>query len=236
MKTAFCIFSRANSKRFRSKYCSAKINGIPLLEYILQNAQKSIPANSIVILTGDDPSCDPIALIAEKYDISVLRGSEEFPVLRLYQSIPTLIKKQFTHICRICGDSPYYPFKDVSRILESSMIIDGKTSSEHCLANTLPKTYPNGISIEIYPIKCLLNTLNDFPSLLYVDSLTNVIQKQKQFIQMSYSGSDNVCNYPLTIDTYEDLDVSEKNYKWLKSIHFFEDLLLKSSFIVKSNT
>ena len=177
-KVAYCIYCRTGSKRFPSKYCKAIINNTPMLNFIIKNATHFLPPENIFILTGDDASCDPIISIAKKYNISVLRGSEVYPVLRTFQVIKALKRLGFTHLCRICGDSPFYPFKYLEQLFTKACSKFNVLSDHLCINNTLPKTYPNGVSIEFYPLNIIIDTISKHKDLCYSDSLTDIIKKQ----------------------------------------------------------
>lgn len=229
-KVAYCIFCRADSKRFPSKYSNAIIYNTPMLQYIIKSAAQYLSIDSIFILTGDDSSCDKISSLGKDNNISVLRGSEQFPVLRTSQVLPTLLERGFSHLCRICGDSPFYPFKNLQHIFFRATHMKNNFQQDLCIANTLPKTYPNGLSIEFYPLQCLNDSLSLHPSILYTDSLTEIISKQEMFIYMKYAGNLKIRNCNLTIDNQADISTCLNNYSLLSSAGFFADPLLSSEF------
>lgn len=201
-----------------------------MLQYIIEEAIKYIANDNIFILTGDDSSCDIISAIANDNNISDLRGSEKYPVLRTSQVLPTLVERGFSHLCRICGDSPFYPFANLQNIFSKATSLKNLPPEQLCIANTIPKTYPNGISIEFYPLHCLQDSFNLHPRMLYLDSLTEVISKQDAFVYMKYIGNLDIRDYTLTIDTQEDIITSLNHYSKLVSAGFFSDPFLFSEF------
>ncbi len=231
VKVASCIFIRANSKRFRNK-CYVQIAGSNCLKRIFSSLiNNNISRHDIYLLTSTDSSADRLIQQAKSLNINYLRGPEEYPILRISNYLPLLIQREYTHFGRICGDSPLYPgylYHKCITILNSN-----KEYKSFSLENTLPKTFPNGMSIEIYDLKTVKDLLYKHPELLYHDSLTDVLKLCKSRIHLS-----TTCDYDrqsprLTLDYPEDVklltdniydqDLNNLLYKLMNETHFTLD-------------
>ena len=101
-KLGCIIYSRMKSSRFPGK-ANFKLDGISLLERVI-NRTKMIKFNpKIVIATSKDSSDDCICNIAEKNNVSFYRGNLE-NVFERTMDILSIFK--FDYFARICGDRP----------------------------------------------------------------------------------------------------------------------------------
>ena len=143
-KIGCIIYSRMKSSRFPGK-ANFKLDGITLLERVI-NRTKMINLNpKIVIATSKDSSDDYICNIAKKNNISFYRGSLEDVFER---TIDILKIFKFDYFARICGDRPL--LDPYIHELAFEQTIKEKLD----LCSTLkPKTMPAGLTVEIISSK-----------------------------------------------------------------------------------
>lgn len=204
VKCAWLIFSRSNSNRLPNK-CYFSLKGNIMVELILENLRRSgVPASHIFLCTSTHPNDDELAQIATRAKISLLRGSEQYPIKRYSDNIDQFVG--FDYISRINGDSPLYsselPLKALKLASETLIYPD-------IITNLRLRNFPSGLSIELYKQEFLNNFLADKPSRQYYEHMSDYIAESK---------SDNayICDiYPtqpldqryftkLTIDEFSD--------------------------------
>ena len=103
--------------------------------------------DKVIVATSSNPSDNLIEKIANKYKVSIYRGSLNDVLDRYYQ---TALKYKSNTIVRITGDCPLI---DPSLI---DILVDKFNTSElDYLSNTLSPSYPDGQDIEIFSFEAI---------------------------------------------------------------------------------
>lgn len=97
------IQARLSSSRFPGKMLR-KINGIPLIRYVVDRCRASIKADIVAVITSDQISDDPLYEYCMAHEIPVFRGSLT-NVLDRYVQASLFFGCDI--VCRVCGDSPF---------------------------------------------------------------------------------------------------------------------------------
>ena len=121
--------------------------GSPMLFRQIERVKRAKTISSIVIATSSDPTDDPLEEFAESQKISLYRGSLD-NVFSRYREI----SGHSSESCyvRLTGDCP----------LADPMVID-KVVMEHLdsgadyTSNTMARTYPRGLDVEVFESKAL---------------------------------------------------------------------------------
>lgn len=146
MKIYIGIQARMTSSRLPGKVLK-KINGIPLIEYLLKRLSHLPNSFEIFILTSNDKSDDPIVNFCEKNKINFFRGS----LTNVFSRYKEFLNKKFGQaVIRISGDSPMIDYK-----LIEQMTSIFKQSEFDILTNIFPRSFPSGQSVEIISTKAL---------------------------------------------------------------------------------
>src|SRR6185503_402596 len=82
MRVVCFIEARMRSSRLPGKVL-LPIMGRPMLELMVERLRRARLVDDVVIATTDDPSCDPIAEMADRIGISYFRGSEDDVLARV---------------------------------------------------------------------------------------------------------------------------------------------------------
>ena len=105
---AWIIFIRSSSTRLPGK-CYLPLSGLTCLEHIVSSALSSgISKSDIFLATSDSVGDQKIIDIAAGLGINVILGSELYPIKRYFINRSSL--EGYSHVARICGDSPFYQF------------------------------------------------------------------------------------------------------------------------------
>ncbi len=216
-KLGCIIYSRMKSSRFPSK-AKFKLDGITLLERVI-NRTKLIKINpTIVIATSTDSSDDYICDIAEKNNILFYRGSLENVFNR---TINTLKFFKFDYFARICGDRPL--LDPYLHELAFKQAIKGQL--DLCSTNK-PKTMPAGLTVEIISSKSFLSIDKKKLTQFNKEHITSMYYESKDFFKiesLSFPNKidwPNVDRYSYTFDEKKDIEFLNYNIKNLKNVKF----------------
>lgn len=200
MRIATCIYIRSGSTRLPGK-CYRLVCGKTMLEHIVYSLESYEDRNDIWLMTSTEKRDDKLVTLAKSLGISVFRGCERYPVQRTWEALSVLCREGYSHIARVCGDSPMYSVEVQSKIVE----IIRKEGPQWSGGNTLPKSFPNGMSVEIYCIDALRKVLAEEPELLREDSLTEVMKRISLRLNvMTTEVTSDLGSF--TVDTFSDVE------------------------------
>lgn len=146
MKIVAIIQARMGSTRLPNKVMK-KINGIPMIELLLNRLSSSKYIAQIVLATSDNENNIPLIDYVKSLGYGVSVGSEN-NVLERYFQTAKLFKADI--IVRITGDCPLIDSSLVDEVIRG--FID---SGSDYASNREPPTYPDGLDVEVISIKAL---------------------------------------------------------------------------------
>lgn len=194
------IQARMNSERLPGKVLKP-IDGIPMIGILIERLKQSgIP---IILATSTNTDNDVLVDFVINYGVSVFRGSEDNVLERYYLAAKTV---NADPIIRLTGDNPLLEGKLVKEVLNFYL---KQNNSKTYLSTGLSKTYPLGISIEIFSFELLeeANFNANHPGEL--EHVTPYMHQNKpgNINIIPYRGKMDRYNYRLTVDTKEDLEL-----------------------------
>jgi spore coat polysaccharide biosynthesis protein SpsF len=148
-KCVLIIQARTGSTRFNKKVL-AKINGITLIEQIINRVKKVKKIDEIVLATTKKKEDNILCKIAKKNRISFFRGSENDLVDRYYQAA---LLFDANIILRLPADNPLPEPKEYDRLISYHLKSKKDFSSNIC--NFKKNGYPDGIGVEIFNFKAI---------------------------------------------------------------------------------
>ena len=187
-KIGLIILVRSGSKRLPKK-CFKKINKKPLLSYVYERCLKIINKKNIVIATTKLKEDDQIYRFSKKNKIKCFRGSNNNLFKRFYDCTKFY---GFDYSIRVNADSPLINFNEISKSL-----IHIKNKKYEIITNSLIKTFPKGMAVEIISKKAMFKA-NKF-------RIKNISNKKK------YTYCKN-----LSVDTIDDFKLISFIYKKMK--------------------
>lgn len=107
------IFCRLDSIRLKEK-ALLKVGQFKLIERVIIQAKKITGLDNIILATSINIKNDKLVDIAKKKKISIFRGSEKNVLRRIIECIK---KYKIDYFVRICGDRPFFDFKEISKVL-----------------------------------------------------------------------------------------------------------------------
>lgn len=188
--------ARMTSTRLPGKIMM-KIQGKPLLWYLVARLKLIKKANKIIITTASPATNQPIIDFAKEQNIDYYVGSEEDVLDRYYQAA-----KHFKGdvIIRITSDCPLIDPDLIDKGLE--LFLSGDYSY---ISNGHPPTYPDGYDIEIFSFETLETAWKKAELPSEREHVTAFIWKHKKRFKIGNFENDvDLSNYRLTVDTPED--------------------------------
>lgn len=201
---AVIIPVRLNSKRLRRKILK-KIGNYRVIEVLLKRL-KFLPKNlKIIFAVSDHKSSTEFINYCRIKKINIFVGSKNNVALRMLNCANFLSVK---NIIRINGDSPLTDPKEILLFIKKFKLLKCDL-----LTNIFPRSYPKGMSIEIFKTSILKNNINKF-SFFQKEHVTSYFYKKSKIFKIkNIEKKDNYSNISFAIDQKKDLILLKKILK-----------------------
>jgi len=127
----------------------AEICGYPLLWHIANRLRHARRLAGSIVATSAGDDCNPIREIASRYGLVCFSGSEHDLIQRLLGAARAVGADAVVRVTADC------PFVDPALIDEMIAILDERGSSIDCVVNYVPRRFPHGLDLEVYPVRLL---------------------------------------------------------------------------------
>ncbi len=222
LKVFIVVQARMGSSRLPGKVMK-KVMGRPLLQFMLQRLKRVKLADGIIIATTDNPGDSQIVRFCHSQEIFCFAGSENDVLDRYFQAATNC---QADVIVRITADCPL-----IDPILIDKLISAYLDMQPNCayLSNTLKRTFPRGMDIEVFSYKSLETAAREAVLPYDREHVTPYIYHHPELFSLeAYTETEDNSHYRLTVDYPEDFllvtKVLEKLY--VHKPHFtLEDIL-----------
>ena len=149
-----CIIqARMGSSRLPGKVMMKLDNSQPILYYVIKQHQFCNLVDKIVVATTELESDDIIAEFTHNMEVDCFRGNSTNVLDRYYQCAK---KYNFSTIIRVTADNPFNDPQVVDKVVE-----EFKSKDYDYITNSLPRTFPQGISVEIFSFDVLEKAWNN---------------------------------------------------------------------------
>ncbi len=198
MKTLAIIQARMGSTRFPDKVMRT-INGIPMIELLLNRLKLAKNIDQIVLATSDDSRNKTLVDHVNKLGFYVFQGSENDVLGRYYYAA---IPHKPDVIVRITGDCPLIDPKVVDEVLE-----DFFSANVDYQSNISPPTYPDGLDTEVFTFAALELAQNEATEEREREHVTPYIRESGKFSMKNSAYMDDLSDERWTVDEPEDFEV-----------------------------
>lgn len=227
-KAVAVILSRYNSSRLPGKVLK-EIEGLPLIEHIINRLSLSVPKDHIVLATSVECSDDPIEAFAQTKGISCFRGSLNNVAERFLKAAESL---KADWAIRINGDNLFIDLEAFREMLKISL------SSDYDFVTNVPeRTFPFGMSIEMVNLsfyKSIIEEINTPHWQEHVTLYLYEMEKGKQFhFKNKYCPA--MTGKKMAIDQQEDFDLAKRILIELRPDLYNYDLCRLSEILDKLN-
>lgn len=204
-----CIIqARMGSSRLPGKTLM-NLAGKPVLLRVVESLQKCKTFKSIVVATTYKTEDEKIINFCNLHDIDCYAGSENNVLKRYYWCAK---EQRFDVIVRITADCPLVDSRIVDRVVK--MFFDYQVDYA---SNTLVKTFPKGLDVEVFSFECLTKAFKNAVSDYDLEHVTSYIYNNpKEFRLKNLYSLIQRPHERLCVDTIEDLKYLETKIKEVK--------------------
>ncbi len=212
-----------------------KIDGKPLLAYLIERLKMVEKISSIIIATTTAEADKSLVDLAKNLGVNSFAGSEDDVLDRYYQACK-IFKADI--VIRVTGDCPLIDPKVIKKCLDVFL-----NNQYDYLSNTNPPTYPDGLDTEIFTFKALDKAWKNATLKSEREHVTPYIYKHpKDFSIFNVTNEEDWSNYRLTVDEIEDFNLISRIVTLFKD-HWLEfstknviDFLQKNPELLSLNT
>lgn len=219
---ALIVQARMGASRLPGKPL-LKVLDKPLLLYLVERLKRVKYGSKLVVATTRERRDFPIVDLMQKEGIRVIRGSEEDVLSRYLLAARELDAKI---IVRITADCPLIDPAIIDGAIH--LFLKAKPPCDY-LSNTLERTYPRGMDVEVFSRKALERANRDASSMSEREHVTLYLYRHPElFTLRGFCYKENFSHLRLTVDTKDDFFLIKKIVEFLypKNPHFrLEDML-----------
>lgn len=204
MKIAALVQARMESTRLPGKVLM-EVEGRPMLWHITDRLRRAGRLDQVIIVTTTSVADDAVKAFCERQGIDFFRGSQEDVLDRYYQAATHFKVDQ---IVRITGDCPLIDPEVVDAVIQKHL-----SSGSDYTSNTLKRTYPRGLDVEIFTFACLQAAYSQADQPFEREHVTPFIyQHAGEFIVKSFTNAEDLSCFRWTVDTEEDFKLVQAIY------------------------
>ena len=221
-KIAAIIQARITSTRLPGKVLM-DIEGKPMLWHVINRLKFSEKLDNIILAIPDTKESDVLEKFVKENNIKYFRGSKEDVLSRYYE---TAKKFKIDVIVRITSDCPLIDPKIVDLVIQKHL--DSETDYT---SNTLERTFPRGLDVEVFNFKVLEKTQKEARKNYQREHVTPYIYEHPEIFELQHIEAKGKLRRPdlrLTVDTKEDLQLIKEIYRRLykpKKIFYGEKII-----------
>jgi spore coat polysaccharide biosynthesis protein SpsF len=196
--------ARFTSRRLPGKVLMP-ILGAPMLEHHIARLRRSLRISRLVLATSVDASDDPVAGLARKLGVDCYRGSLEDVLERFHAAAA---RYRARNIVRLTGDCPLADWEIIDRVIELHEL-----SGADFASNTIERTYPRGLDVEVFTGAALERAQSEAMSPYEREHVTPYIEDHPEHFSVANLAADrNLSHWRWTVDEPEDFRFVEQVY------------------------
>ncbi len=222
LRIAIVTQARMTSTRLPGKIMR-EIMGKSLLEYQLERLGRVSLANSIVVATTTNEADNPVVHLCNRLGVSWYRGSEHDVLSRFYQTAETY---DVDILVRVTSDCPLIDPAVIDMVIDYFLL---HQSEYDYVSNTLKRTFPRGMDVEVFSRKVLVEAYEESSNLMEREHVTPFFYlRPERFRLGNVSCQKDYSCHRWTVDTLEDFVLIEKIISELYPVHqefSLEDIL-----------
>lgn len=201
MKIGVIVQARMSSERLPGKVLM-KMEGKPVLQYVVERLQYSKAVGGIVVATSEETGDEPIVQFCKRLEIPCYRGSHNDVAGRF---AGVLDKYDWEAFVRVCGDSPLLDQYLIDRAV-------GVFRESNCdlVTNVWPRSYPYGQSVEVLGTGVFRRAYEQMQELEDKEHVTRFFyQHEQEFSIRNFTSKANYAGLHMAADTKDDFEVIE---------------------------
>ncbi len=200
-KTLCIIQARLGSTRLPGKVL-LKVKGIPLLAYEIRRVQLADGIDKIVVATTTNKEDIKVVRLCNKLRVACFRGSEQ-DVLNRYAECARRYS-QYRNIVRVTGDCPLIDPEVIYEVIKLYRL-----KRYDYAANILEETFPDGLDVEVFTRKALLEADRFAKLFSEREHVTLYIRKRQKYKKGNLKAPADFRHFRFTVDEKEDFEVAK---------------------------
>lgn len=229
-KISIIIQARLSSKRFPGKVMN-KIRNKTIIKILIDRLSHAKGFSDIIFVIPDNKKNDKLYLYLKTIKkTKIYRGSENNVLSRYYCAAK---KFKSDVIVRITSDCPLIDPYMLTRIINFY-----KKNKYDYISNVRPRSFPDGLDIEIFNFQTLKYAFDNSKTKLDKEHVTKFMIRSNRILKYNFKNKKNFSKLRWTIDFKEDLlflrsfleNYSEKKYlSWKKLLTLYNKVKLKEN-------
>jgi spore coat polysaccharide biosynthesis protein SpsF (cytidylyltransferase family) len=212
--------ARSDSTRLPQKVLK-NILDKPMIVHQLIRTQQSKMLDDLILVTSDEKSDNELAQIVEQNGYRVFRGSKNNVLKRFYDALYDLELNENDLIVRLTGDCPLHD----ARIIDESIQKCIELKSDY-FANCLNQIYPDGLDVEVFRYKTLLDAYKNADKNSQLEHVTPYIRDCGKFKIDSFFHNTPYSDWRLTVDEPKDFELITKIFNYFgKTLFTFDEIV-----------
>ncbi|MFU0781508.1 MAG: 3-deoxy-manno-octulosonate cytidylyltransferase [Thermoanaerobacterium thermosaccharolyticum] len=224
MKKVAIIQARMGSTRLPGKVMKI-IMDKPVIGHVVNRVKASKEIDDIIIATTTKKEDDIIVEEAKKLNVKYFRGSEEDVLSRYYYAAK---ENNADIVIRITSDCPLIDPQIIDKIIKTFIETSKKEKIDY-LSNTIERTYPRGLDVEVFNFETLEKAFKEADRPYQREHVTPYIYENHEIFKIKQIKNNiDYSNYRWTLDTIEDFKVIETIYENLykeNELFYMEDII-----------
>lgn len=218
---AAIVQARMGSSRFPGKSL-APFADSTVLRHMLDRLGRVSHPLGIVVATSARSEDDAIAAASAEAGIDVFRGEAEDVLARFVGCIDALSTRPEL-ILRICADRPLL----CPILVDELLAAYDELERPDYLANNLPKSYPDGLDLELVRTECLEMAHRESDDAYEREHVTPFVYRRPERFRLAglVCPFGNYAHVRLTLDTREDLERLTQLHAQLPADYDYRDVL-----------
>lgn len=199
-KIVAVIQARMGSTRLPGKVLM-DLGGMPVLAWVIRACKAAPGVDEVWVATSTEPADDQIEDACHRFNVQCYRGSETDVLQRMYGCA---IAAWATHVIRITGDCPLIDPQVIGGVVR----LMKDTPGCHYASNVSPRTYPDGLDVQMMSISALVESQSKVTRPIDRDCVTTWIERNRSRFpaETLICPIPNMQNERWVLDTKEDYD------------------------------
>lgn len=209
MTTVAMIQARMGSTRLPGKVLIS-LCGKSVLAHVIARVRACPLVERVVVATSVAVADDAIVVACDSLGVTSYRGSEDDVLARFYGAAQAV---GASVIVRVTADCPLLDPELLTRMLELFRQRVESAEPVDYLSNTLTRSYPRGLDLEIFTFAALQRAMREADSQAQREHVTPYIYQHPQSFRLEgYLAASDHSMHRWTLDTPADLELIEAIY------------------------
>ncbi len=202
------IQARFGSTRLPGKIFK-DLSGKPVLWHVVNRLSYSKLCNKVIVATTTEIEDDQTENFCVEHNIPYYRGSSDNVLSRYYETAKVFGAEI---VIRITSDCPLIDPIILDKMIDD-FLITNKSEQLDYLSNSIVRTYPRGLDVEIFSFEALDKTYKQATLPYEFEHVTPYIYQHPDLFKLkNFANDKNLSFHRWTVDTSEDFSLIKKIY------------------------